>query len=182
MPGREKRKRRKSRDRRRQGPTPVAVEPSSAESTSAEPTTAEPRKSKDDIAREKLVPLEEGERPLAVTVAAVIAGLLALSNLIGWLAGIEIGGDKPSIGAVFPPMILMLVMAVGMWYSRYWAVLGFQTVLGFLIVFMGVLLTSAENLFAVLMTVTIGVGAGVLFWFLVKSLARIQMPERRPPA
>jgi hypothetical protein len=171
MPGREKRKRRKGRERRRQVPVPVSVET----------RPAEPRKSKDDLAREQLVPLEEGERPAAVTVAAIIAGLLALSNLIGWVAGIEIGDEKPSLGAVLPPAILMLVMAVGMWHSRYWAVLGFQTVLAFLIVFMALLLVRAGNLFAVVVTVTIGTGAGILFWLLVKSLARIQMPERRPP-
>lgn len=176
MAGREKRKRRKSRERRRQVDAPVTAEPSQVES----PQAPEPRKSKDDIAREQLVPLEEGERPRAVTVAAVIAGLLALSNLIGWIAGIEIGGDKPSLGAVLPPLILMLVMAVGMWYARYWAVLGFQTVLAFLIVFMALLLLRAGNVFAVVATVTIGAGAATLFWFLVKSLARIQMPERRP--
>lgn len=170
MAGREKRKRRKGRERRRQVP----------EAASVEPRPAEPRKSKDDIARERLVPLEEGERPAAVSAAAVVAGLLALSNLVGWVAGIEIGGEKPGLGAVLPPALLMLVMAVGMWYSRYWAVLGFQTVLAFLIVFMALLLVRAGNLFAVVATVTIGAGAGTLFWLLVKSLARIQMPERRP--
>jgi hypothetical protein len=178
MAGREKRKRRKDRERRRQASVPTA--PTLPESPPAETHAAEPRKSKDDLAREQLVPLEEGERPRAVTVAAIIAGLLALSNLIGWAAGIEIGDDKPSIGAVLPPAILMLVMAVGMWHSRYWAVLGFQTVLAFLIVFMALLLIRAGNAFAVIATVTIGAGAATLFWFLVKSLARIQMPERRP--
>lgn len=168
MPGREKRKRRKGRERRRQ--------------TAPVEQAGEVRKSKDDLAREQLVPLEEGERPLAVTIAAVVAGLLALSNLIGWAAGIKIGGETPSVGAVLPPAILMLVMAVGMWYARYWAVLGFQTVLAFLIVFMALLLVKAENVFAVVATVSIIAGAGTLFWFLVQSLARLQMPERRPPS
>jgi hypothetical protein len=175
MAGREKRKRRKQRERRRQDPEPV---PQAAQSQQAVPEATPPR-SKDDIAREQLVPLREGERPRAVTVAAVVAGLLGLSNLIGLAAGIEIGGDKPSAGAVLPPTILMLVTAVGMWYARYWAVLGFQTILAFLIVFMSLLLVRAGNVFAVLTSVAIIAGAGTLFWFLVKSLARIQMPERR---
>src|SRR4029453_8492244 len=115
MPGREKRKRRKGRERRRQTGAPAVPSTEHA---------GEVRKSKDDLARERLVPLEEGERPLAVTIAAVVAGLLVLSNLIGWAAGIKIGGETPSAGAVLPPAILMLVMAVGMWKSRYWAVLG----------------------------------------------------------
>jgi hypothetical protein len=172
MPGREKRKRRKGRERRRQTGAPAVPSTEHA---------GEVRKSKDDLARERLVPLEEGERPLAVTIAAVVAGLLVLSNLIGWAAGIKIGGETPSAGAVLPPAILMLVMAVGMWKSRYWAVLGFQTVLAFLIVFMALLLVKAENLFAVVATVSILAGASTLFWFLVQSLARLQMPERRPP-
>jgi hypothetical protein len=170
MPGREKRKRKKSRERRKQLPAPVPVQPQ----------PVEPSKSKDDLARERLVPLEEGERPAAVTVAAIVAALLALSNLIGWAAGIEINGETPSPGAVLPPAILMIVMAVGMWQARYWAVLGFQTVLAFLIVFMSLLLVKAGNLFAVVAAVTIIAAAGTLFWFLVQSLARIQMPERRP--
>jgi hypothetical protein len=190
MAGRQKRKRTKAQARRRHGTASAAhvesngageLAPPDAE-LSADAVEPSARKSKDDLAREKLVPLEEGERPVAVTVAAVIAGLLALSNLIGWIAGIEIGGDKPSVGAVLPPLILMLVMAVGMWYARYWAVLGFQTVLAFLIVFMALLLIRAGNVFAVVATVAIGAGAATLFWFLVKSLARIQMPERRPPS
>ena len=91
MPGREKRKRsRKQRARR----APVAV------------ATPPPEKSKDDIAREELVPLDEGERPLAVTIGAIAAGLLALSNIIGLLAGIKVGGDKPQASAVLLPTAL----------------------------------------------------------------------------
>jgi hypothetical protein len=140
------------------------------------------RKSKDDLAREELVPLREGERPAAVTVAAVVAALLGLSNIVGFLAGVEVGGEKPQAGAVAIPAALMLITAAGMWYARYWAVLGFQTILAFLIVIMSILLVRAENLLAVVVAAAIIGVAGALFWFLVRSLARIQMPERRPPS
>src|SRR5687767_7056918 len=101
MAGREKRKRKKGRERRRHASVPVT--PALPDSRPGDRQAVEPRKSRDDLAREQLVPLEEGERPRAVTVAAIVAGLLALSNLIGWAAGIEIGNEKPSLGAVLPP-------------------------------------------------------------------------------
>jgi hypothetical protein len=164
MPGREKRKRsRKQRVRR-----PDQISP-----------TLEKPKSKADVAREQLVPLEEGERPGAVTIAAIVAALLGLSNVVGLIAGIEVGGDKPDPGAVVLPTALMLVAAVGMWYARYWAVLGFQTILAFLIVLLSVLLVKAETFVQVLLLVVVIGAAGTMFWFLVKSLARIQMPDRR---
>jgi hypothetical protein len=144
-------------------------------------TARSDHKSKDDVAREELVPLEEDERPLAVTIAAVIAALLALSNVIGLAAGVEVGGQSFPASAVLPQVALMLAAAIGMWYVRYWAVLGFQVILGFLIVYMSLLLMRAENVLAVAIAMAILAGAGTLFWFLVKSLARIQMPERRPP-
>jgi hypothetical protein len=159
-----KRRRRRQRNRRR----PVAAPAGAAE------------KSKDEIAREQLEPLGEGERPLAVTIAAIVAALIALSNVIGWIAGIEVDNESFSAGEVLPPVIVMLVAAVGMWYGRYWAVLGFQAILAILIVLVAIALTTASNVLAVGVSVAIIGTAGTLFWFLVKSLARIQMPERRP--
>jgi hypothetical protein len=138
-----------------------------------------PKKSKDEIAREQLEPLREGERPLAVTIAAIVAALIALSNLVGWAAGIEVDNQSFSAGEVLPPVIVMVVAAVGMWYSRYWAVLGFEAILAILIVIIAIALTTASNLLAVAVSLAIIGAAGTLFWFLVKSLARIQMPERR---
>jgi hypothetical protein len=138
-----------------------------------------PKKSKDEIAREQLEPLREGERPLAVTIAAIVAALIALSNLVGWAAGIEVDNQSFSAGEVLPPVIVMVVAAVGMWYSRYWAVLGFEAILAILIVIIAIALTTASNVLAVAVSLAIIGAAGTLFWFLVKSLARIQMPERR---
>ncbi|KKK76681.1 hypothetical protein LCGC14_2861200, partial [marine sediment metagenome] len=101
--------------------------------------------------------------------------------VIGFAAGLEIDGSTPSVAQVAPPAVLMLVAALGMWYARYWAVLGFQVVLVFLILIMSALLLRAGNVLGVVVAVVVIVAAGTLFWFLVKSLARIQMPERRPP-
>jgi hypothetical protein len=134
---------------------------------------------KDDRAREQLQPLRQGERPTAVTVAAVIAALIAASNLIAFAAGLGFEDHDFTIGEVLPPAVLMIVMAVGMWYSRYWAVLGFQTLLVFLILVVFGALLTASNALAVVVSLVLIAGAGTLFWFLVKALARIQMPERR---
>ena len=51
---------------------------------------AERTEAKNEAARAELEPLAEGERPTVVTVAAVVSGLLALSIVIGWLAGVEV--------------------------------------------------------------------------------------------
>jgi hypothetical protein len=140
-----------------------------------------PKASKDDLARERLEALDEGERPRAVTIAAIVCALLGLSNLIGWVAGVEVRGRSFSAGEVLPQVTLMLVAAVGMWRARYWAVLGFQAILVILIILMSLLLMRAENVLAVVVSVTIIAAAGTMFWFLVKSLARIQMPDRGAP-
>jgi hypothetical protein len=176
MPGREKRKRsRKQRVRR----TGVAVSAPDKQASAVEEGATPVHQSKDDIAREQLVPLEEGERPRAVTVGAIVAALLGLSNIVGLIAGIEVGGDKPQAGAVILPTALMFAAAIGMWYARYWAVLGFQTILAFLIVLLSVLLVKAETVVQVLLLVVVIGAAGTMFWSLVKSLARIQMPSSR---
>jgi len=130
--------------------------------------------------RESLEPLAEGERPLVVTLGAVVAGLIAASILIGYLAGAEVDGDKPELAQVLAPALIMGVMSWGMWRARYWAVLGFQLLLVFLIfsaVFGLAVQASSVGQFAVtfgLLAVT-----GSFFYFMVKAMARIQMPSRK---
>ena len=65
-----------------------------------------------------------------------------------------------------------------MWRARYWAVLGFEFMLGFLIVILALLLIRASNVLAVVVVLAIGVPASWLFWKLIRAMARIQMPER----
>lgn len=134
---------------------------------------------RNQAAREALQPLEEGERPLVVTVGAVVAGLIAISILTGYLAGAKVNGEAPKLAQVLAPALLMGVMSWGMWRARYWAVLGFQLILVFLIfaAFTG-LAVGASNVgefayFAGLLAI-----AGTLFFFMVKAMARIQMPTR----
>ena len=81
---------------------------------------------------------------------------------------------------VVAPAVLMGVMAWGMWRARYWAVLGFQVVLLFLIIAAALGLVAAGSVFQVVGNVVLIALAGTCFYFMVKALARIQMPERAP--
>jgi len=131
-------------------------------------------------AREALEPLAENERPLVVTIAAAVAALIAASILGGYLAGVEVDGDKPELAQVLAPALLMGIMAWGMWRARYWAVLGFQMILAFLI-FSAVFGLAAQAAGVGQIAATLGLLAvsGTFFYFMVKAMARIQMPTRR---
>ncbi len=132
-------------------------------------------------AREALEPLAEGERPTVVTVGAIVAALVVLSILAGYLGGVHVNGGKPKLAQVLAPALIMGVMAWGMWHARYWAVLGFQLILVFLIfsAFFG-LLVGASTVGQVVGTLALLVVAGAFFYFMVKAMARIQMPTRAP--
>ena len=129
--------------------------------------------------RESLPPLGAGERPLVVTIGAAISALIAASVLIGYLSGAEVDGERPELAQVLAPALLMGVMAWGMWRARYWAVLGFQLLLVFLI-FSAVfgLAVQATTVSQILATLGLLAVSGALFYFMVKAMARIQMPKR----
>ena len=48
------------------------------------------------------MPLEEGERPLAVTIAAVIATGMAVSTIVLFAAGVEVQGSEARTSGRFP--------------------------------------------------------------------------------
>jgi len=132
-------------------------------------------------AREALEPLAEGERPTVVTVGAVVAGLIAISIVVGYAIGAEPGGEKPHFAQVAAPTLIMGFMSWGMWRARYWAVLGFQLILVFLI-FSAVFGLAVQASTVPQFAATIGLlaVAGAFFFFMVKAMARIQMPHRPP--
>ena len=134
---------------------------------------------RNQAAREALRPLAEGERPLVVTIGAIVSALIAASIVAGYIAGTEVGGDKPRFVQVLAPALLMAMMAWGMWRARYWAVLGFQLILAFLI-FSAVfgLAVQAASLGQVAATLGLLAVSGSFFYFMVKAMARIQMPSR----
>jgi hypothetical protein len=130
-------------------------------------------------AREALDPLSEGERPLVVTIGAVISALIAISIVVSYLVGAEVDGEKPRFVQVLAPALLMGLMSWGMWRARYWAVLGFQLILVLLIFasFSG-LVVGASSLPQIIGTTLLLAATGVFFFFMVKAMARIQMPTR----
>jgi len=129
--------------------------------------------------RESLEPLGPDERPLVVTIGAVIAGLIAISILVGYLTGVKVEGEKPHFAQVLAPALIMGVMSWGMWRARYWAVLGFQLLLVFLI-FSAVFGLAVQASTVPKFAATLGLlaVAGTFFFFMVKAMARIQMPSR----
>ena len=174
------------RSRKRAAGTPAKATEKPAAAREPEPSERSLRSPKRRSSEERnaavraaLEPLAPGERPPAVTVAAIVAALLALANLVAYLAGIEIDGERPALTGIVVYEALLIAAAVGMWRAQYWAVLGFEFMLGFLLVILALLLVRASNLLAVVVVLAIGIPAGWLFWKLVRSMARIQMP--RPP-
>lgn len=136
---------------------------------------------RNQAAREALEPLAEGQRPAVVTVGAVLTGLVAISIIAGYLAGVKVDAEKPKLVQVLAPALIMGVMSWGMWKARYWAVLGFQLILVFLI--FGAVYGLAVEATTVTQfggTLALLAVTGTLFFFMVKAMARIQMPERMP--
>jgi hypothetical protein len=133
---------------------------------------------KDEAARAALVPIAPGERPWPVALSAVLAALFAIANLVLVAAGYQVDGKQPVAGGLIFAAV-MLAAAVGMWQLRYWAVLGFEVLLG--VTFVGAMLSilRAENAQGVLLSVVVMVLTGPLFWLLIRQMARIQMPTRK---
>jgi hypothetical protein len=134
-------------------------------------------------AREALQPLQAGERPTAVTVGAVASTVIALGFCVSAglaLAGVEVNDDQPNPVPVIATAVVLTAMAYGMWRARYWAVLGFQTLLLLLILTTTGGLVLARSALQAVATGLLLAAAGTLFWFMVKAMARIQMPARLP--
>jgi hypothetical protein len=173
----------RKRGRRRQAPvTPVATAPRQNTPTPANtPTPTRPpsrSEARNAAVRATLEPLEPGERPWSLKIAVLLAVLIGAGDLITVLVAgsFKIGGARAGAGGVILFSVLMLVCAVGMWQKRYWAVLGFQAILAFVILFFSLLGLRAANLLAVFASVVVVGGGGWLFYKLVRVLSRIQMP------
>ena len=136
-------------------------------------------RARDDAIRASLEPLAPGERPRVVTVAAMIAFAFAIANVVATLTGDDLSSDQgdPTLFAVITTAILVLA-GVGMLARKYWAVLGFQVILGLQIVVFSLALLRVQRWWlAILMTIAIGL-LGWLFWKLIRAMARLQMPDR----
>jgi hypothetical protein len=181
----ERRKRKRRSGGRAVGEQPGGSDPGAGNGSPAAddlPSRAQARsEARNQAAREALEPLGEGERPLVVTIGAVAAALICLSIVVAYAFGAEVDGERPNFAQVAAPALLMGITAWGMWNARYWAVLGFQVVLLFLIIAAALGLMRAGNAVQVLGNTILIAVCGAFFYFMVKALARIQMPQRRPP-
>jgi hypothetical protein len=133
-------------------------------------------------ARARLEPLEEGERPTAVTVGAIASAVLAIIFTVSAglaIAGVEAGGRdiKPVPIIVFGGVLW--AMTAGMWRARYWAVLGFQTVLLLVMLASAFGLVVVGSILQAVGTTVLLAGSATLFYFMIRAMARIQMPS--PP-
>ena len=131
--------------------------------------------------RESLEPLADGERPTVITVGAVFCAVMAAiawsSAGVALLTGAEVNGVRPNIAQLALTGLIATGLAWGLWNARYWAALGFQVLL-LLLLLAGVAgLVLAGTLLQAVSTVVLLTGLGAMFWFMVKAMARIQMPE-----
>jgi cation transport ATPase len=134
-------------------------------------------------ARAELKPLAEGERPAAVMAAAIVSTVLAVVLTVSTVlaaAGVEAAGQNPNALAIAVFAIAVWLMAWGMWRARYWAVLGFQMLLVLVLLASALGLVQVRTILEAIATLSLLIGAGLLFYFLIRAMARIQMPE--PPA
>jgi hypothetical protein len=132
---------------------------------------------RDEALRQSLEPLPTGERPGAVTIAAIVAFVMAVANMVAAAFGETLGNDALAT-TIFSTGIL-LACAGGMWFgARYWAVLGFMVVLIFQIMVFAIALIRVERWWVALLIVAVIGLLGWLFYTLIRALARIQMPER----
>jgi hypothetical protein len=169
-----------------------AVAPNGAPPHAAAPTTPRPADTPRDrmrrgyaraeernaAVRAQLAPLAPGERPAPLVAAAVLAALLGTANLVALIAGVEVEGEQPSVAGVLVFCAVMYIAAGGLWMARYWAVLGFEVLLGLIVLVFSLFLLRASNALAVVVCVPIIAVAGWLFWKLVRVMGRIQTPQR----
>jgi len=134
-------------------------------------------RAKDETVRQGLEPLPKGERPGAVTVAALVALVMAVANTIAAVFGESLGND--AVTSTVLSTAILVACAAGMWFgARYWAVMGFMVILVFQVLLLSAALIVVEKWWVGLIF-AVGIGLlGWLFWKLIRALARIQMPER----
>jgi hypothetical protein len=114
-----------------------------------------------------------------VTVAFFVVLIQAGLNVAAYVAGIQLADGEPApLMPLLAYTFILLVTAYGLWRARYWAVLGTQALLVLSILVLSLVLIVINSVLEAAVAVVLIAGAGVLFWFLIKAMARIQMPGR----
>jgi threonine/homoserine/homoserine lactone efflux protein len=135
---------------------------------------------RNEEARAKLEPLEKGERPAPVTAGAIVSALLAIVFTVSAalaVAGVDAGGRHIKALPIITFGIVLWAMTIGMWRARYWAVLGFQTVLLLVMLASAFGLVVVSSVLQAVGTTLLLAGSATLFYFMIRAMARIQMPE-----
>jgi hypothetical protein len=160
--------------------TATATKTKTAAKTAPErPRRASRSEDRNAAIRAGLKPLEPGERPWPITVGAALALLTGAAQLILFIAGVKlhVAGTSAKAGSTIVFGVMMFICAAGMWFRKYWAVLGFMAILGITVAYFALALIKASNV----QGFAIGIGGvaigGFLFWKLVRVLSRIQMPQ-----
>ena len=167
-----------SRSRKRGRTTrPVAARAAPPAAPRGEPLSRSARtEAKNAETRAALEPLGHGERPPWVTYAALFAAALAVLNIVLFAAGVKARGATFSSTVVLG--LVLLVAAGGMWRAQYWAVLGFEVLLGVTAAYAAISLLVVTSVAGALRATVALLVCGTFFWKLIRAMARIQMPQR----
>ncbi len=128
-------------------------------------------------ARARLEPLGPDERPWPLRLAVAVAAGAALVNLVGYLAGARLHGSRLSTSELVPFVLVMGILAAGMWRRSGAAVLLFMALLAIIVVLFSLFLIEASNVLGVVVPLLFIGAGGYLFWKLVRVLGRIQAPR-----
>jgi hypothetical protein len=137
---------------------------------------------RDAAIRSTLAPYGPGERPWVIRVSALAAAVTGGGQLILFLAHVklDVAGSQPKAGSTIVFAGLMLACALGVWFMRYWAVLGFMALLALVTMYFCLALIKVSSILGLAIAVA-GAGlCGFLFYKLVRVLSRIQVPRYVP--
>jgi ABC-type multidrug transport system permease subunit len=146
----------------------------------ARPAARPPRRSaaeKDTAVRSELRPYRPGERPLTIkiSIALCVFGILVLA--IGSATGVlDVHRDQRF--GLLASLVILAVAAAGLWRMKYWAALGLQAILLLNILAGFLFLLRASSVKGFLIAFLMIVPAGFLGYKLIRTMARMQMPER----
>ena len=104
-------------------------------------------RARDEAVRQGLEPLAPGERPRVVTVAAIVAFAFAIANVVATLTVDDLGGAQrqPDDGRDRDDRRSCCSRAAACSPRKYWAVLGFQCILGLQIIVLSLAFTRVQK-------------------------------------
>jgi len=171
----------RSRKRGRREPPPATVRTAPLPAAGDAPERPSRSEERNAAVRAALKPFADGERPWSIKISVAVAFLLGAVNFILFVVGTKprLGGQQPHLAEILIFCGLMLACAAGMWRMRYWAVLGFQTLLAIGLLGFSLALIKASSLLGAAICLAVIIPGGWLFYKLVRILGRLQLPA--PP-